>query len=143
LKFYLKICLALIALTAAITYYLASQNTAVNNTNASKPAQLQLVKIGEKCLDFGDRAVASDMPIVEFQMIVRLAKKTDVIRNCMTDNGYQQNAAWLKYAQPIIKAEAVKANISIDEATTSLSRKHMQVFTHAANQPAYWVKKAN
>lgn len=126
-----------------MTYYLANQNTAVNTAVASTPAQMQLVKIGEKCLDFGDRAVASDVPIVEFQMIIRLAKKTDVIRNCMTDNGYQQNPAWLKYAQPIIKAEAAKANISIDEAATNLGRKHMQVFTHTANQPDYWVKKAN
>ena len=72
------------------------------------PAQRALISIGAKCLDFGERSVANDIPIIEFQMVVRLAKKTTTISNCMTDNGYMQNPEWVKYAQPIAQSQAEK-----------------------------------
>ncbi len=85
--------------------------------------------------------MAKDTPIIEFQQLEREAKRTNVIQRCMTDNGYQQNPAWLKYAQPIASTDAQKANISIDEAIVDLSRIHMQMFTPVAGRPDYWVKK--
>lgn len=104
------------------------------------PAQTALITIGAKCLDFGERSVANDNPIIEFQMVVRLAKKTTTINNCMTDNGYKQNAAWVKYAQPIANAEATKNKISESEAITNLSRVDMQIFEPQI-RPDYWVKQ--
>ena len=127
-----------LALLANIYFY-TSQDDKLAKPASLTPAQTSMIKIGEKCLDFGERAVANDTPIIEFQMIVRLTKKTTVINNCMTDNGYKQNAAWLKYAEPLANAAATKANISASEALTNLSRTDMQVF-EPKNRPDYWVK---
>ena len=127
-----------LALIANIYFY-TSQDDKLAKPASLTPAQTSMIKIGEKCLDFGERAVANDTPIIEFQMIVRLTKKTTVINNCMTDNGYKQNVAWLKYAEPLANAAATKANISTSEALTNLSRTDMQVF-EPKNRPDYWVK---
>lgn len=127
-----------LALIANIYFY-TSQDDKLVQPASPTPAQTSMIKIGEKCLDFGERAVANDTPIIEFQMIVRLTKKTTVINNCMTDNGYKQNPAWLKYAEPLASAAATKANISTSEALTNLSRSDMQVF-ESKNRPDYWVK---
>lgn len=129
------------AIAANSYFYMSKDDVTINPKNHSQ-AQAMLIKIGEKCLDFGERAVANNTPIIEFQQLEREAKRTNVIQRCMTDNGYQQNSAWLKYAQPIGSADAQKTNISIDEAIINLSRKHMQVFTSVAGQPDYWVKKS-
>ena len=126
---------------AANTYFYISKDEALATPASQTQAQAALIKIGEKCLDFGERAVAKDTPIIEFQQLEREAKRTNVIQRCMTDNGYQQNTAWLSYALPIAKTDAQKSNISIDEAVINLSRKHMQVFTPAAGRPEYWLKK--
>lgn len=124
----------------AITYYLAKQNTAITPAVLS-PAQAKLISIGDRCLDFGERAVANDIPIIEFQQLQREAKRSDVIQRCMTDNGYVQNPKWASYAQPIAIKDAQIAKISIDEATINLGRKHMRIFENVTAQPVYWVKK--
>ena len=125
----------------ANTYFYISKDDAPAKPASPTQAQAALIKIGEKCLDFGERAVAKDTPIIEFQQLEREAKRTNVIQRCMTDNGYQKNPAWLSYVQPIAKGDAEKANSSIDEAIVNLSRKHMQVFTSVTGRPDYWVKK--
>ena len=139
LKLNPKISMILFAIIAAILYFSYDKSASEPKPSLS-PAQEQLAKMGDRCLDFGERAVASDVPIIEFQMLVRLAKKTNVIERCMTDNGYKQNPAWLKYAQPIATDNAAKNKISVSEALTSLSRADMQIFTPVANRPDYWVK---
>ena len=139
-----KKLLVIIGLGLAITantYFYISKDDASAKSASPTQAQAILLKIGEKCLDFGERAVAKDTPIIEFQQLEREAKRTNVIQRCMTDNGYQQNPAWLSYAQPIAKTDANETSISIDEAIVSLSRKHMQVFMPVARRPGYWIKK--
>ena len=144
LKLNLKISMILVIVVAAIMVFLYRQSS-LEQSPALSPAQIKaqqaLAKMGDRCIDFGERAVASDVPIVEFQMLVRLAKKTNVIDRCMTDNGYKQNPAWLTYAQPIATKNAANNKISASEALTSLSRIDMQVFTPVADRPDYWVKK--
>lgn len=141
LKPNLKIGMIILAVAVVIAIaYFAYTQTATNAPPSLSPAQLQLAKIGDKCMDFGERAVASDVPIIEFQMLVRLAKKTNVIERCMTDNGYKQNPAWLAYAQAIAKDNAIKNKTSLSEALTSLSRADMQVFAPTSNRPDYWLK---
>ena len=125
---------------AANTYFYMSKDDASAKHASQTQAQKVLITIGEKCLDFGERAVAKDTPIIEFQQLEREARRTNVIQRCMTDKGYQQNPAWLKYAQPIASTAAQKVNISIDEAIVNLSRIHIQVFTPVAGRPDYWVK---
>ncbi|MES2546901.1 MAG: hypothetical protein V4575_04285 [Pseudomonadota bacterium] len=138
-KLKLKIGMVLLLIVAAIIYFFYAKPGLIPTASLS-PAQEQLARMGDKCLDFGERAVANDVPIIEFQMLVRLAKKTNVVERCMTDNGYKQNPAWLQYAQPIAADQAAKNKTSASEALTSLSRADMQVFTPVANRPDYWLK---
>ena len=135
------IIIGLVLAFAANAYFYISKDEASIKPLSLTQAQTALINIGEKCLDFGERAVANDTPIIEFQMIVRLTKKTTVINNCMTDNGYKQNPAWVKYAESIANAAAVKANMSLSEALTNLGRSDMQVFETIKNRPDYWVKQ--
>lgn len=128
-----------LAFAANFYFYISKNQTSTKSVQLSQ-AQTALITIGEKCLNFGERAVAKDTPIIEFQMLAREAKKANVINNCMTDNGYVQNLAWAKYAQPIAAANAQKNSISGSEAIATLSRKHMQVFTPVNDRPAYWAK---
>ena len=142
-KFNLKFGMILLAVLALSIYFLYAKNGLQTKPTLS-PAQIklqaELTKMGDRCLDFGERAVANDVPIVEFQMLVRLAKKTNVIEQCMTDNGYKQNPAWLTYAQPLATVNAAKNKISVSEALTNLSRADMQIFVTVANRPDYWLK---
>jgi len=139
LKLNLKISLILLTIIVAIVYFLTDKASLKTTPNLS-PAQEQLAKMGDRCLDFGERAVANDVPIIEFQMLERLAKKTNVIERCMTDNGYIQNPAWLKYAQPIATDNAAKNKTSVSEALTNLSRADMQIFAPDEKRPEYWLK---
>ena len=138
-KLNLKINLILLTIIVAIVYFLTDKASLKTTPNLS-PAQEQLAKMGDRCLDFGERAVANDVPIIEFQMLERLAKKTNVIERCMTDNGYIQNPAWLKYAQPIATDNAAKNKTSVSEALTNLSRADMQIFAPDEKRPEYWLK---
>ncbi|MBC7757160.1 MAG: hypothetical protein H7Z20_11100 [Bdellovibrio sp.] len=136
----LLIIIGLALALGANIYFYTSQADALAKPESLTQAQTKLITIGEKCTDFGERAVANDTPIIEFQMIVRLTKKTTVISNCMADNGYNRNPAWRKHAEPIANAAAAKANISASEALTNLSRTDLQVFEPIKNRPDYWVK---
>ena len=136
----LLIIMGLVLALAANIYFYTSKNDVALKPATLTQAQTKLINIGEKCTDFGERAVANDMPIIEFQMIVRLTKKTTVISNCMTDNGYKRNSAWLNYAEPLATALAAKNKMSVSEALTNLGRSDMQVFEPIKNRPDYWVK---
>ena len=136
----LLIIMGLVLALAANIYFYTSKNDVTLKPATLTQAQTKLINIGEKCTDFGERAVANDMPIIEFQMIVRLTKKTTVISNCMTDNGYKRNSAWLNYAEPLATALAAKNKMSVSEALTNLGRSDMQVFEPIKNRPDYWVK---
>lgn len=129
--------IVVIALLAS--YFIYNQQGVPAHATLSADQQ-QMQKIGYKCLDFGDRAVAKDIPIIEFQKLERISKRANVIVTCMQDNGYKVNAAWLEYAKPIATADAEKNKISFDEAITNLSRKDMQVFELDEKRPSYWVK---
>ena len=156
--------LMIIVAISSITYFYFAK-TDLTKASTLNPAQTALLKIGAKCLDFGERSVANDVPIIEFQMVVRLAKKTTTISNCMADNGYKQNQKWVEYATPIAKSLAEKSNIagkiaistpstkpvaisgetvnneiSESEALTNLSRADMQIF-EPKTHPPYWIKQ--
>ena len=103
------------------------------------PAQVLLVKIGDKCAGIAENSIADKAPIVEFQKLELLSRRATVLNNCMHDNGYNQNPAWLTYAKPIAKANAENGKISYDEALTSFSRTEMQVF-EPTKSPPYWLK---
>jgi hypothetical protein len=135
-----KIGLGLLLVVGLAVYFFATQGQSAANTSLSQ-AQTQLINIGDKCLDFGEKAVAKNVPIIEFQMLERNSIQANVIATCMADNGYKQNPAWLQYAKPVASAEAKKTNVSFDEAITNLGRADMRVFKSINSRPDYWIKK--
>lgn len=135
-----KLYLVIFATIGLVAAYFIYNHQGDDAKTALTPEQQQIQKIGYKCLDFGDRAVAKDTPIIEFQKLERISKRAHVIATCMQDNGYKVNPEWLKYAEPIAKTEAEENKISVDEAITNLSRKEMQMFEPSGNKPNYWIK---
>ena len=87
-----KLTVTLLAASVAATYFLYRPSGELAQPPLT-PSQKQLQVIGDKCIDFGERAIANDPAIVEFQMMVRLSKKAGVIERCMVDNGYKVNPA--------------------------------------------------
>ena len=116
------------------------QSTGESAKLSLTPIQKQVIAVGDKCVDFGERAIAGDQATLEFLMMVRLSKKAGVIEQCMADNGYKANPAWLQYAEPLAKTNAIKSKSSLEEALTNMRRNDMQVFTPTNNRPDYWVK---
>ena len=58
----------------------------------------------------------------------------------MGDRGYQENARWEAYAQPLAVHEADKNKVSVDEAMENLRRADMARVKPNANAPGYWMK---
>ena len=104
------------------------------------PAQSLMIKVGDKCAGIAENSIANKVPILEFQKLELLSTRAAVLSNCMHDNGYAQNAAWLTYAEPIVKAMAGNEKISFNEALTKFSRTEMQLFTPRNVHPLFWRK---
>jgi hypothetical protein len=104
-------------------------------------AQKTLMQIGDRCVGIAENSVANKKAIVAFQQLEIQGNKANVVISCMRDNGYIENPAWLKYAQAIVKSEAIKKNISVNESLTALARSDMQVFSKDTSRPVYWVKQ--
>ncbi len=135
----LKYLIAILVIAGAGGWwFFIAPNDSSNNTLT--PAQALLIKIGDKCAGIAENAIANQTPIVEFQKLELLSKRTTVLTNCMHDNGYNPNPAWLKYAQPIAQASATEDKISYDEALANFSRSEMQLFTPNKSHPIYWAK---
>ena len=49
-----------------------------------------------------------------------------------------ENPSWLAYASPIAQSNAIKQNISQDEAIENLRREQMMIFNESPHQPIYW-----
>ncbi len=110
------------------------------NQKVEQPHQLtQLEQVGDKCVAISENATATIVPIIEFQKIELISRKANVVLRCMNDNKFVENPAWLKYAMPIAKANALKSQISYDEALENLKRKEMVVFTGVVGKPVFWV----
>ncbi|HYN54650.1 MAG TPA: hypothetical protein VES38_08105 [Methylotenera sp.] len=134
----LKYIIAILALVGVGGWWFF--NVVDDSKNTLTPAEALLVKTGDKCAGIAENSIANQAPIVEFQKLELLSRRTRVLTNCMHDNGYGQNPLWLTYAQPIAKANAHTEKVSFDEALTSFSRAEMQVFEPSTKHPPYWVK---
>lgn len=118
-------------------FYYGADDSAKNNFT---PEQALLMTIGDKCAGIAENSIANKVPVVEFQKLELLSQRITVLTNCMHDNGYHQNPAWITYAKPIAAANAKTENISFDEALASFSRVDIQVFEPSAKHPPYWFK---
>ena len=135
---YLNIFVTLVILIAVGIGYMLNQNATTSPTPSAE--QKILMQIGDRCVGISENSVADKKAVVAFQQLEIQGNKANVVVSCMRDNGYGQNPAWLKYAQPIAKTDAEKNKISADEALTALARRDMLLFNEEKNRPIYWVK---
>jgi hypothetical protein len=129
----LFLALAVLSLPV-IVYWLA-----LNQLDSLNPPQKTLLaKTGDDCAGIADNAVANMSAVVEFQKLEIKGRKMHVVRRCMKDKGFIENPSWLTYAAPLARANAMKQNISEDEAIENLRREHMMSFNETKQQPIYW-----
>ncbi|WP_020167352.1 MULTISPECIES: hypothetical protein [Methylotenera] len=135
---HLKILVTLVILLVIGIGFLLNQNSATPPPLSAEQKTLML--ISDRCAGISENSVADKKAVVAFQQLEIQGNKANVVVSCMRDNGYGQNPAWLKYAQPIAKTDAEKNNISVDEALTALARRDMLLLNQEKNRPIYWVK---
>ena len=138
-----KLLIALVCIAAAANFWLLppSFSPKATATNEATAEQKAIGLIIDRCSGIADKSVANKNVTVEFEKLANEGVKANVIQNCMADNGFVQNPAWLKYATPIATANSQKNKISFDEALTTLSRADMQAFAPNPARPDYWFKK--
>ena len=119
----------------------------VNTSNQSEKIQLKsptlLEKKGDFCAGIAENAIANLHAMVEFQKLEILARKANVMQQCMTDQGFNENPDWLIYGTSLAKENAVKLEISQDEALQNLRKQDMYVFSSKKNKPLYWKNRTN
>lgn len=130
-----RLLLALAVLSLPVMVYWL----ALNQLDSLNPPQKTLLaKTGDDCAAIADNAVANMSAVVEFQKLEIKGRKMHVVRRCMKDKGFIENPSWLTYASPLARANAMKQNISEDEAIENLRREHMMIFNETKQQPLYW-----
>lgn len=133
-----KILLLLIIVTVAVTAYLVDHSSKKNEIQNQVVSLLE--KKGDFCTGIAEHAVANLQAIVEFQGLEILARKANVMRQCMKDQGFDENPAWLSYASSLAIKNALNQKISEDEALQNLVKQDMYIFTTQKNKPLYWKK---
>jgi len=83
-------------------------------------------------------ALALPPPLVEFQKLEYAGRKARVFRLCMHDRGYQESAAWKKYAMPLAQQQSSSSQISVDESIENLRRADMVRLEPVPKVPEYW-----
>ena len=99
--------------------------------------------MGDECVAISEKAIIGMTPVVEFQKIELLSRKSNVLKNCMADRGFHEDTAWRKYAEPLAKVNALEQNISFDEAIENIRKADMWVFRKQDQRPLYWVSIKN
>ena len=125
---------------AFLAWYFLS---AKQDTNSSSQEITRLERMGDECMDISEKAIIGMAPVVEFQKIELLSRKANVLKNCMADRGFHEDAVWRKYAEPLAKINASKQNISFDEAIENIRKVDMWIFKEQGQRPLYWVSTKN
>lgn len=128
-----------IAAASGLAYFEPSSNNS-EKKQISNPSALE--KQGDICAGIADNAVANLHAIIEFQKLEILARKANVMKRCMEDHGFNENPAWLSYANALANQNALKLNISKDEAIENLKKQDMYILSIQQDKPPFW-KKSN
>ena len=104
-----------------------------------KPSPLSMAL--NTCEGIADKSVANMQAVVDFQKLEIAGRRIRVLQNCMNDQGFVENAAWVAFAQPIAQQNADANHVSVDEAYEQLRRTQMAVFNSQNGEPLYWITK--
>jgi hypothetical protein len=116
-------------------YFLSVQQ----DTNLSSQEITRLERMGDECVAISEKAIIGMTPVVEFQKLELLSRKANVLKNCMADRGFHEDAAWRKYAEPLANVNASKQAISFDEAIENIRKVDMWIFKKQDKRQLYWV----
>lgn len=94
------------------------------------------------CDGIAEKSVAHLTAQVEFQLLEIAGRRARVLQNCMNDQGYSENPAWVNYAEPIAQKNAQAQQISVNEAYENMRRKSMLLADTHQNTPLYWLAKS-
>lgn len=98
-----------------------------------------LETVGDECDLIAEKAAMALPEALPFQKLEKVARRARVMQNCMSDRGYAENPAWVKFAEPLAQQQAKQQQISQNEAYESLRRSHMLIFYTPNDTPLYWV----
>jgi len=101
------------------------------------PTPLQLA--GDACQTIAENAAAKINAVVDFQKLEKQSRKLHVFETCMHDRSYQENPAWLKYAEPLARKVSEEKQLSFDEVLTEMSREQMLELKPESDKPIYWI----
>ncbi len=93
------------------------------------------------CSGIADKSVANLTAVVEFQKLEIAGRRVRVLQNCMNDQGFIENPAWVKATQPLTQTAAQTQNISLNEAYENLRRRDMEQLSTSQDAPVYWLAK--
>lgn len=129
-----------LAIPACLSWYFL---TVKQDANLPSQEATRLERMGDECEGISEKAIIGMTPVVEFQKLELLSRKANVLKRCMVDRGFNEDAVWRKYAEPLAKLNASKQNISFDEAIENIRKVDMWVFKKESQRPLYWVSAKN
>ena len=119
-------------------------NSYLSNSNLTSSSKKTFLEDeGNFCLGVAEKAVANRQAIVEFQKYEILGDKASIMRNCMEENGFEENPAWLSENKKIIQNRIRDSQISEDEAIENLKREAIYIFRTSDNKTLFWRLKSS
>lgn len=118
---------------AAYQYYAGNGEAVASN----KVTALQVT--GDTCMTIAEKAAMHLPDRLPFQRLEKSARQVRVMKSCMSDRGYVENAKWQGYAQPVASANAQRDQVSESEALETIRRIAVYQFTQNTDAPLYWV----
>ena len=114
----------------------------VHSSKSNTPREKTLLEDkGNFCLGIAEKSVANRQAIVEFQKYEILGDKAMVMRNCMEENGFEENPLWVNDKTKVIQQKAKDGDISEDAVLENLKKEAIYIFTNSDHQPLYWRSK--
>ena len=114
----------------------------VHSSKSNTPREKTLLEDkGNFCLGIAEKSVANRQAIVEFQKYEILGDKAMVMRNCMEENGFEENPLWVNEKAKVIQQKAKGGDISEDAVLENLKKEAIYIFTNSDHQPLYWRSK--
>jgi hypothetical protein len=139
-RHYLKFAIAGLLILGALLYWANDTfGWLTPEKPIAEPSPLSMAL--NTCEGIADKSVANMQVVVDFQKLEIAGRRIRVLQNCMNDQGFVENAAWVAFAQPIAQQNAGANHVSVNEAYEQLRRAQMAVFNSQNGEPLYWIAK--
>jgi hypothetical protein len=130
--------ISIIGLIAIISYFSWLSLSEKRDANLSSQEVTRIERMGDECTGISEKSIIGMTPVVEFQKLELLSRKANVLKSCMEDRGYNENAVWRNYTEPLARLNAKSQAITFDEAIENIRKVDMWVFKKQDQRPLYW-----